>query len=49
MEKTVKKKNVKDSKSGVKRKKEKKSKFALFWESQREPGFEIVDMRAVLR
>jgi hypothetical protein len=29
----------------------KKSKFALYWESrkEREPGLEIVDMRAVLR
>jgi len=27
----------------------KKSKFTLYWESGREPGFEIVDMRTVLR
>jgi hypothetical protein len=34
-----------------KRKDGKKSKFALYWESRKEmePGFEIVDMRAVLR
>ena len=28
---------------------QKKSKFALYWESQREPFFEIIDMKAVLR
>ena len=45
--KTEKKKNVVKSESNAE--KTKKSKFALYWESGQEPGFEIVDMRAVLR
>jgi hypothetical protein len=38
-------------KKKVEEKEKKKSKFARFWEStkEKEPAFEIVDMRAVLR
>jgi len=45
--KTEKKKNIVKNESNTEE--PKKSKFALYWESEREPGFEIVDMRAVLR
>jgi hypothetical protein len=45
--KTEKKKNVVKNESNIEE--PKKSKFALYWESEREPWFEIVDMKAVLR
>jgi uncharacterized protein YqhQ len=42
---------VKENEKKKVKKNEKKSKLVLFWESRRgmEPGFEIVDMRAILK
>jgi hypothetical protein len=41
----------KEEKKEVKKASEKKSKLVLYWESRKnmEPGFEIVDMRAILK
>ncbi|MDR0748280.1 MAG: hypothetical protein LBF62_01755 [Tannerellaceae bacterium] len=43
------KKKEEKKKEEKKKKKGKKSKFAIYWESKKEPGFEVVDMKAILR
>ncbi|MDR3339930.1 MAG: hypothetical protein LBT25_07580 [Candidatus Symbiothrix sp.] len=45
----TKKTSSKETQTGFNLEPKKKSKIALFWESDRPPGIRIVDMRAVLK